>query len=225
MLHFSVNRFWRRNRSILAFSRVKIFFGIVVTETSRRTIFVLLPSIIRRLPSEIFIRILWLKRMYDGNQEEGWIVCRIKVPCPMQIRSARVGLDGTWRDCGRRLPAARLISSRYVVAGVTRARNSRELLEIHRTSRPATGDSPLYTDRSLYKVAGGRWTFVSKTKLKTRFRLRFREIQDPTKSSRGKFLVWEIGTSFVRMEPTTLFAQIFDSNFQVARQIRIRLTR
>lgn len=99
------------------------------------------------------------------------LVGRIKVPCPMQIRSARVGFDGTWRDCGHRLPTARLISSRYVVVAVTQARNSRELLEIHRTSRPATRD-PLYTTVSVQS----RWTFVS-TKLKTRFRLRFREIQ------------------------------------------------
>lgn len=140
----------------------------------------LLPWSVIGVPSEIFIRIrIWerertaVEAERSGDQSEGKrdLVGRIKVPCPMQIRSARVGFDGTWRDCGHRLPTARLISSRYVVVAVTQARNSRELLEIHRTSRPATRD-PLYTTVSVQS----RWTFVS-TKLKTRFRLRFREIQ------------------------------------------------
>lgn len=160
----------------------------------------------------------------SGNKSEGdtGMIRRAKEKFLVPCKFDRQELDSTGRETWLwpppPPPTARLISSRYVVVGmVAPARNSRKLLEIHRTSRPATRDPTMHPTKSRSR------TFVS-MKLKTRFRLRFREIQSRLNhpGAGGNFLrnVWEIGRVYrmYNQPPSNP-----SNNFQVARQIsRIR---
>lgn len=160
----------------------------------------------------------------SGNKSEGdtGMIRRAKEKFLVPCKFDRQELDSTGREAWLwpppPPPTARLISSRYVVVGmVAPARNSRKLLEIHRTSRPATRDPTMHPTKSRSR------TFVS-MKLKTRFRLRFREIQSRLNhpGAGGNFLrnVWEIGRVYrmYNQPPSNP-----SNNFQVARQIsRIR---
>lgn len=73
---------------------------------------------------------------------------------------------------------SRLISARYVAVAVAGPRNSWKLLEIHRTSRPATRD-PILSEVAMPDL---RWM-----KLKTRFGLEFRETEVRLNHSNGEY--------------------------------------